>query len=129
MTAGLILTGKIWVFTFTDDDEVGGAQPSGSVIYEGVQVRIENAKNSLALNIQGFETSKYFSAILYPRPDMVLSERKHFLQITSPPNSRHYLDMFRIINIQESNFHPSDPRRYLYLNLERSELGHGNNYQ
>ena len=108
---------------------MGGAQPSGTIIYEGVQLRIENARNSLALNIQGFETSKYFSAILYPRPDMQLSERKHFLQVTSPPNSRHYLKMFRIMNMQESNFHPSDPRRYLYLNLERSELGHGSLYQ
>ena len=119
MTAGYVLSGKILEYTFADDDEVGGAVPSGSVIYEGVQMRLQNSKNSLDLTIQGFEASKYFSAVLQPRPGMNLVERKHFFQITSPPNSRYYLKMFRIANIQESNFHPSDPRRYLILNMER----------
>jgi len=119
MTAGYVLSGKIWEYTFTDDDEVGGAVPSGSVAYENVQMRLQNSRNSLDLTIQGFEASKYFSAVLQPRPGMNLVERKHFFQPTSPPNSRYYLKMFRIVNIQEPNFHPSDPRRYLILNLER----------
>ena len=129
MTAGLVLLGDVWEFSFTDDDDVGGAQPSGTVVYKSVEVRVQNSRNSLDLTIQGFETSKFFSVVLRPRPGMNLVERKHFLQITSPPNSRHYLKMFRIINIQESNFHPSDPRRYLILNLERVENTRGNNYQ
>lgn len=129
MTAGYILLGKVWEFSFTDDDDVGGAQPSGTIVYEGIQLRMQNSKNSLDLQIQGFETSKMLSAIVQPRAGMNLVERKHFLQITSPPNSIHYLKMFRIVNIQESSLHPSDPRRQLILNLERSENTHGNNYQ
>jgi hypothetical protein len=129
MTQGLVLLGKIWVFSFTDDDDVGGAVPSGTVAYDNVRLRLENSRNSLDLAIQGFETSKFFSAVVHPQAGMQLVERKHFLQITSPPNSNHYLKMFRIVNIQESNFHPSDPRRYLILNLERVENTRSNSHQ
>ena len=129
MTAGLVFSGKIWQLSFTDDDEVGGAVPSGTIVYDNVQLRLQNSRNSLDLTIQGFETSKFFSAVLPPRPRMNLVEKKHYLQVTSPPNSNHYLKMFRIVNIQESNFHPSDPRRYLILNLERVENTRGNTYQ
>ena len=129
MTAGLVFSGKIWQFSFTDDDEVGGAVPSGTIVYDNVQLRLQNSRNSLDLTIQGFETSKFFSAVLQPRPGMTLVEKKHYFQVTSPPNSNHYLKMFRIVNIQESNFHPSDPRRYLILNLERVENTRGNTYQ
>ena len=129
MTAGLVLSGDIWEYSFVDDDEVGGAVPSGTIVYESVQMRLQNSRNSIDLTIQGFEASKYFSAVLQPRPGMNLVERKHFFQPTSPPNSRYYLKMFRIVNIQESNFHPSDPRRYLILNLERVENTRSNSHQ
>jgi len=129
LTAGLVLSGDIWEYSFVDDDDVGGAVPSGTIVYEGVQMRLQNSRNSLDLTIQGFEASKYFSAVLQPRPGMNLVERKHFFQPISPPNSRYYLKMFRIVNIQEPNFHPSDPRKYLILNLERVDNAHGENYQ
>lgn len=128
MTAGLLLTGKIWEFTDHVDDS-GGATPSGTVIYEGVQFRLENARNSLLLNIQGYETSKFFSATIYPRHGMILVEKKHYLELTSPINHSYYGKMFRLISVQESNFHPSDPRRYLIANLERSQPPHNDNYQ
>lgn len=128
MTAGFVLLGRIWKFT-DRDDEVGGNTPSGTVVYENVPVRIQNSPNSLSLVIQGYETSKFFSAVIQPRPDMLLIEKKHYFQVTSPPNSKHYMDMFRITNIQEENFHPADPRRYLVAVFERSEIAHGNLYQ
>jgi hypothetical protein len=129
MTQGLVLAGSIWEYSFVNDDEVGGAVPSGTVVYSNVRLRLENSRNSLDLAIQGFETSKFFSAVVQPQAGMRLVERKHFLQITSPPNSNHYLKMFRIVNIQESNFHPSDPRRYIILNLERVENTRSNSHQ
>ena len=129
MTQGLVLLGRIWEFTFANDDSVGGAVPSGTIAYSNVRLRLENSRNSLDLAIQGFETSKFFSAVVHPQPGMRLVERKHFLQITNPTNSNHYLKMFRIVNIQESNFHPSDPRRYLILNLERVENTRSESYQ
>lgn len=128
MTAGLLLSGRIWKFTDVSD-EVGGNTPSGTIVYEGVQLRMSNSRNSLDLNIQGYETSKFFSAILYPRPEMNLVEKKHYLQLTSPPTHRYYLKMFRIMSIQEPNVHPADPRRYLLINLERSDIGHSENHQ
>lgn len=123
MTAGLILLGDIWEFT-DKSDEVGGNMPSGTVVYQSVQLRLHNPRNSLMMNIQGYETSKFMSAVLQPRPGMNLVEKKHYLKITSPTNHRYYQKMFRIINISEPDVHPSDPRRYLLINLERSDTPH-----
>jgi hypothetical protein len=128
MTAGLILLGKVWEFTDAYDSG-GGYTPTGTMIYEGIQLRLQNANNSLLMNIQGYETSKFFSAILQPRPGMNLDEKKHFFQVTSPPNHRYTGKMFRIVSIQEPNVHPADPRRYLLVNFERSDTMHSENYQ
>lgn len=128
MTAGLILSGKIWEFT-DHRDIVGGNMPSGTVIYEGIQARLQNSSNSLLMNIQGYETSRFFSAIFYPRPGMNLTEKKHYFQPINPPNYRFANCFFRIISIQESSLHPSDPRRQILANLEREDLPHSESYQ
>lgn len=128
MTAGFVLAGKIWEFTDYLDD-VGGSTPSGTVVYENVSLRLQNSPNSLEMNIQGYETSKFFSATIQPRPGMNLIEKKHYFQPTSPPNHRYYLKMFRIVSIQEPNFRPADKRRYLIANFERSDIGHTENHQ
>ena len=128
MTAGFVLVGKIWEFT-DRTDEVGGHTPSGTVVYENVQARLQNAPNSLLMNIQGYETSKFFSATIYPRAGMNLVEGKHYFEPTSPPNYRYYQHLFRIVSIQEPNFHPADPRRYLIVNLERSDTPHSESFQ
>lgn len=128
MTAGLILACKIWKFT-DGYDSVGGALPTGTVIYENVELRLQNSPNSLDLNIQGYETAKFFSATLHQRAGMNLVEKKHYLEISSPTNHRYYGKMFRIVSIQEPNFHPADPRRYLLVNLERVDSSRGEGYQ
>lgn len=127
MTAGFVLAAKVWQFTDAYDD-VGGATPSGTVVYENVSLRLQNAPNSLAMNIQGYETTKHFSAVVDHRL-MNLVEKKHYFEIMSPPNHRYYGKMFRLISIQEPNFHPADPRRYLVVNLERVDKDRGENYQ
>ena len=128
MSAGFVLSGNIWQFTDHVDD-VGGSTPSGTVVYENVQLRLQNSPNSLDLNIQGYETSKFFSATVQPRPGMNLVEKKHYLEVLSPPNHRYYQKMFRIESIQEPNFHPADKRRYLVINLTRSDIAHTENHQ
>jgi hypothetical protein len=128
MVAGLELSGEIWEF-FDSADDVGGNMPSGTVIYSGVRARIQNSPNSLEMNIQGYETSKFFSAIIYPLPGMNLVEKKHYFKPINPPNYRYVNHFFRIVSIQEPNFHPADPRRYLIANLERSDTPHSESYQ
>jgi len=128
VSAGFVLSGNIWQFTDHVDD-VGGSTPSGTVVYENVQLRLQNSPNSLDLNIQGYETSKFFSATVQPRPGMNLVEKKHYLEVLSPPNHRYYQKMFRIESIQEPNFHPADKRRYLVINLTRSDIAHSENHQ
>lgn len=128
MTAGYILSGRIWEFTDHADNN-GGYTPSGTVIYEGVDLRLQNSPNSLLMNIQGYETSKFFSATIQPRPGMNLIEKKHYFEPTSPPNYRYVNKFFRIVSIQEPNFHPADPRRYLVANFQRSDEIHSEDFQ
>lgn len=128
MTAGLVLGCRVWEFT-DRVDEVGGYTPSGTVVYENVQLRMQNPRNSLLMNIQGYETSKFFSATVHPRSGMNLTEKKHYIEVMSPTNHRYYQKMFRILSVAEPDVHPADPRRYLVLNLERSDLPHSENYQ
>ena len=128
MTAGFVLSADVWEFTDAYDSS-GGYTPSGTVVYENVSLRLQNSPNSLEMNIQGYETSKFFSATVQPRPGMNLIENKHYFQVTSPPNHRNYQKMFRLVSIQEPNFHPADKRRYLIVNLERSDLSHSENFQ
>ena len=136
MTAGLILLGRIWEFT-DYDDEVGGAVPSGTIVYSNIQARIESIPTSLtkviphalSLDAPGFQVGRNFSVVIQPRPGMNLKEKKHYFQFTSPSNSIHYLKMFRITYVLDSDHHPSDPRRFVVLVLERSTLAHGESYQ
>lgn len=127
MTAGLNLLCNIWSFTDIADD-VGGNTPTGTIIWTGVHMRMQNAPNSLVLNIQGYDTSKFFSALVYPKPDMALVEKKHYVEITSPPNHPYYQKLLRIVSIQDANVHPADPRRYLVVNMEY-DTSHSESYQ
>jgi len=112
--------------TYPADDEVGGAVPSGTVLYADVQARIQATTPIPAYAIQGLETSKIMTAELYPGTLDV--EEYDELQVKSPPNSPYYLLKFRIDTVQRSNMHPGDPRGYLLLTLVRATL-HGNDYQ
>lgn len=128
MTAGFNLTVRVWEYS-DRADSVGGNVPSGTVLYENVSMRMQNPRNSLELNIQGYETSKFFSALISERPGMELVEKKHYIEIVLPTNHRYCGKMFRIIGILESDFHPSDPRKFFRVNLERSDPPHAEDYQ
>lgn len=136
MTAGFVLTGRIWEFT-DRDDVVGGNVPTGTIVYDGIQARLENVPTSLtkviphalSLDGAGYQTTKNLSIMIQPRPGMSIIEKMHYFQVTNPPNSVHYLKMFRITYVLDSDYHPADPRRFLVLVLEQSKIAYGNNFQ
>lgn len=132
MTAGFNLKGNIWrLNTAGRDDSVGGAVPSGTVVYAGVLSRISPAKPTLALLEQGLETPELYSA-LFGFPcfgstgsfDVLHNDQ---YEITWPPISSFYGKKFVFISIQHQSY--EDGRRYLKCVLRRMETANSNNLQ
>jgi hypothetical protein len=126
LRAGNNLRARIWRFSYVTDDEVGGAVPSGTVIYENVEARSQDASPIAAFAIQGVETNKIHQAQVY-HGTLDIREYDQF-EIISPPNHPYINLKMRIDTVQKPNFHPADPRGYLLLTMVRATK-HGNEYQ
>jgi hypothetical protein len=127
MTAGFNSTGRIWRFTNSINDEVGGAVPTGTVLYTPVFSRIASEKPTIALLEQGLETPEIFRAELSytPVPGGSFDVRHNDqYEITSPPISPYYNLRFVIIGVQHVSF--NDARRYLRVTLRRLVTANSN---
>ena len=126
MRAGNNLHARFWRLTYPVDDEVGGALPSGTIVYESVEGRIQASTPIPAFAMQGLSTSKVMTGEFYPG---TLDIREFDqCEVTSPPNHPYYGQKFRIDTVQKPNYHPSDPRGLLLVTLVR-DIKHGNEYQ
>lgn len=126
MRAGNNLRARFWRFSYPADDPGGGAVPSGTIIYEGIEGRIQDATPIPAFAIQGVETNKVVMGEFYPG---TLNIREYDqCEITSPPNHPYINLMMRIDTVQKPNYHPADPRGVLLLTMVRATR-HGNEFQ
>jgi len=126
MRAGNNLQARFWRYTYPVDDEVGGALPSGTVIYDSVEGRVQANTPIPAFAMQGLATNKVMTGEFYPG---TLDIREFDqCEVVSPPNHPYYGEKFRIDTIQKPNYHPGDPRGFLILTLVRSTK-HSNEYQ
>ena len=126
MRAGNNLLARFIRYSYPADDEVGGAVPSGTVIYENVQGRLQDTNPIAAFAIQGQETDKIMTGIFFPGTLNI--QEYDQCEITSPPNHPYFGIRFKIDTVQKPNYHPSDPRGFLLLTLIRATK-HGNPYQ
>ena len=63
MTAGLNLVVRVWDYKYNlgeGDDSVGGSQPSGTVLHNQIDARIQSQKPTQALLEQGLEDISMF---------------------------------------------------------------------
>jgi len=120
------LRARIWRWIYINDDSVGGAEPSGTIVYESVEARSQDASPIAAFAIQGVETNKIHQAYVYPGT-LDIREYDQF-EVVSPPNHPYFGLKMRIDTVQKPNFHPADPRGYLLLTMVRATK-HGNEYQ
>ena len=126
--AGYNLVSKIWRFSESaNDDDIGGAQPSGTVLYDNVKTRISSLKPTQVLLEQGLETPTLFSGMVFP-PNMDLIHNDQ-IEITLPISSNFYSKRFRIIGIQNVSTHADESRNYILLTLRRVERSIQNVYQ
>lgn len=129
MTAGMDHILRVWresyVVTGTStDDSIGGANPTGTIIYDNIEARIFIEKPTMALLEQGLETLKIFTVNLSP---MAINIRENDLvDVVAPTNSFYYGDRFRVIGVRHPSLGASDPRRYVNMTMRRWEIAHAN---
>ena len=122
MTAGTNLRCVIYRYTEGEDDIVGGATVTGTVVYADIPLRLEEQPVQQLLLQQGLETEKIFDAIVTPGT-LVIKERDE-LEVTFPIEDVRYGNRYRIINSRPAAFNTRDPRSYISLTLKRSERAH-----
>jgi len=122
MVAGLNVRFNIWSMDTTDDDIVGGAQITGSCIYQDVYGRFQANPDQQLLLQQGLETVRTYSANIVPGT-LSMKERDE-VEISAPTDHPYYQDRFRIMSMRWSDHNPRDPRNYIMLTLTRSVQAH-----
>lgn len=124
MTAGLNSKGKIWRFTYSDDDQ-GGAVPSGTVVYDNVYARISEQRSTQALLEQGLETPSIYSAIF--EPGTMSLQSNDVYEDAYYSNSPYYGKKFVIIGVHLPSV--VDHRRYISAEMRRFDIAHTENHQ
>lgn len=126
--AGLNLKGRIWRFTNPQNDDQGGAVPTGTVLFDPVFSRIRSEKPTLALLEQGLETPEIFTGILsytaYSPTGTFDVQHNDQYEVVHPPISSFYQKRFVIIGVRHVSY--DDSRRFLQVTLRRLETANPN---
>ena len=129
MPAGFVHVIRVWRESYlitgtSTDDSIGGANPTGTTIYDNVEARIFVEKPTMAILQQGLETLKIFTANVSP---LAINIRENdIVEVVAPNNSFYYGDKFRVIGTRHPSMGPSDPRGYVTIHMRRWEEAYAN---
>lgn len=118
MPAGTNRVCAITTFSYPQDDAVGGSVPSGTVVFQNINIRVSSEKPVIALLQQGVETEEMFSAFIHPGNIDV--KHNDQLEFTAPNNDWFFGKKFRIVAVQRSS-NVSQDRNQIRLSLKRIE--------
>lgn len=129
MPAGAnLLLCQVWDYNYDTadggggDDDIGGAVPSGTMLYDNVEIRIQSNKPTQAIREQGILGIDTFVGMI--RNYTLDVENNNELLITAPASSHYYNKRFRIMgDPQRTSTGATDSRNYLLVNLQRIERG------
>ena len=122
MTAGFNALGYILHYDYEDDDEIGGSNPSGTVLVANVQCRIEPIEPTMALLEQGLETVKLYRTTLDYR---AVNVQENDELVVSLPKGGFYTDKrFRFVSVQHSSLQVNDPRSHVLVVMRRRDEAH-----
>lgn len=122
MTAGLNLRCNVVKITDGPDDVIGGAQPTGTVLYANVPGRISARRPTQVIQEQGLLVKDIFTCVLTPGTLVVNNNDQ--VQVVAPITSPYFGLNFRVIGVQHSSM--TDGRGFLVLNLRRIEQANSN---
>jgi len=122
MVAGLNSRVRVWRMSNIDDDTVGGARVSGTVLHDYVRARIEANPEEQILLQQGLEAPRTFNALIVPG-NIDIRERDE-IEVMKPVDHIYYGERFRVVGIQFSSMDVSNPNNYTRLAMTRSVRAH-----
>lgn len=122
MSAGLNVRFNVWRILTSDDDIVGGAMISGSLVYEGVPGRFQKLNATQVFVEQGLETERVFTCHLVPGT-LDIKERDE-LQLVQPTDHPMCGHRFRVVDFSPSDHNRRDPRSYINIQMTRSVRAH-----
>lgn len=128
MPAGLNIRIKVWRLVEQTDDDYGGADLSGTILYESISARFQALKPNPLLLQQGVEVDSIFRCMVR---DSSLDFREYDeVEVVWPEQHKYFGDRFRIIKVQEDALHPFDRRSFVEFTLSKmkysrdGEVGH-----
>jgi len=122
MVAGQNLRCTIWRYTDAPDDAIGGSVLTGTAVYTGIDIRIEEQPAQQLLLQQGMETTKIFEGTI--TPGTVIIRERDEIEITFPIEDVRYGNRYRVINNRPTSFNTRDPRSYVCVTMVRSVRAH-----
>jgi hypothetical protein len=132
MTGGMNLRGRIWrMQTVGRDDDIGGAVPSGTIVYDNISARLSPLEPTMALLEQGLETEEVYNGVfqypylpLYTQFDVRHNDQ---FEVTWPPINIHVNKKFVFIGVQYQSY--DDQRKYVVGQLRRLVTANANDLQ
>jgi len=117
--AGLNACMRVWRMENDplDDDQVGGAMVSGTIVYDDVPCRLTPVAASQLLLQQGLEVQRTMNVLTRPA-SMVIYERD-VIEIVRPTYHPNYGQRFRVLDVERTAVHPADRRGYMTLVVDR----------
>lgn len=128
MPAGLNCAVKVIHFSYAGrDDEVGGANPTGTVLHQYIQGRIDAQLPKTDYSGQGLETARIFDGLFWGH-ELTMREQDE-VEVISPPNHPYFGKRFRIEAHQFDSRHPAIKQGYHLVKLTRSQIAHAERFQ
>jgi len=121
MIAGNNIKVRIFRINYVNDDIVGGAVVTGTVIGDYPARLQANPEEQLLLQ-QGLETERTFKINIVPGY-LDIRERDE-LMVIAPTDHVYYGKWFRVRGVSYSSLNKRDPRNYMMLTVSRSVRSH-----
>lgn len=103
MTQGLNLRATLWRMNTTTDDQVGGAQITGTPVYSNLPVAIASRRPTQMSLEQGLEVEAIYD--LTARQCNVTIYERDEVEVTCPSDHPYYNLRFRVLGVQPPKKH------------------------
>lgn len=114
-------------FSYPNDDSVGGAVPSGTVVYERLDARIEANMPTQVLMEQGVDVIPTWQVLIHP--GNIDANHNDQIVFTAPQNDWFYGKKFRVVGITRSSSHFGNDRALIKFIVKRWGESHQNDLQ
>lgn len=126
---GLVVVFDVWRITFQDDD-VGGAEATGTVVAESVRGMMNVMLPSQQSLEQGFEAPRIADVLLRPQAGTLTVLERDQLEIVGPADQPYIDTRWRVVGVQEpTGMHPKNRQRFMKMRITRIDRSRSEEWQ